>query len=140
MTPTINIVIPEQLTIQQNELEAALAGIAAEEAKLAAQRKDVQTALGAIGTAIAVLSGKPFPPSKLVPGDKPARRPMSEEAKARIAEGLRRAREAKAQTTQQDAVSGISAPEPPTPEPTGDDVPPENDRAPKASRKRGRIQ
>ncbi len=92
MTP-FQIVIPETLTAQKAELEATLAGIASEEAKLASQRKDIQTALQSISTAVAVLSGKLLPTSKAAPAT--TRKPMSEEAKARIGEGLRKYREAK---------------------------------------------
>ena len=86
MTP-INIVIPESLTAQKAELETTLTGIASEEEKLATQRKDIQTAL---------LSGQPLPANKAVAGIATARKPMSEEAKKRIGEGLRKYREAKA--------------------------------------------
>jgi len=95
MTP-INIAVPEALTAQQAELESALAGIATEEQKLAAQRKDIQTALQSISTAVAILSGQPLPANKAVAGIATARKPMSEEAKKRIGEGLRKYREAKA--------------------------------------------
>src|ERR1039458_8108539 len=97
MTP-IQIAVPESLTAQKAELESALAGIATEEQKLAAQRKEIQVALTTVATGIAVLSGKPLPASKTAPGK--TRQPMSEEAKKRIAEGLRKAREAKAKSAQ----------------------------------------
>jgi len=95
MTP-IQIAVPEALTAQQAELESALAGIATEELKLAAQRQELQTALQSISTAVAILSGQPLPGSKAVAGIATTRKPMSEEAKKRIGEGLRRYREAKA--------------------------------------------
>jgi hypothetical protein len=95
MTP-IQIAVPESLTAQQAELESALAGIATEEQKLATQRKDIQTALKSISAAVAILSGQPLPANKAVAGIATARRPMSEEAKKRIGEGLRKYREAKA--------------------------------------------
>ena len=136
----INIVIPESLIMQRAELEAALTEIARAEEKLAAQRKDIQTALTAIATGIAVLSGKPIPTSKPLPGDKPARKPMSEEAKRRIGEGLRKAREAKAQATQKVPASAVPAPNSPTPEPTANDAATEKRRTPKASRKPVRTQ
>ena len=94
MTP-INIVIPESLTTQKAELETTLAGIAGEEERLANQRKDIQVALQSITTAVAVLSGQPLPVTKAA-GIATARKPMSEEAKKRIGEGLRKYREAKA--------------------------------------------
>src|ERR1035437_3799455 len=94
MTP-ITIAVPESLTAQKAELETTLAGIATEEEKLAAQRKDIQTALQSISTAVAILSGQPLPVNKAVAGIATARKPMSEEAKKRIGEGLRKAREAK---------------------------------------------
>jgi hypothetical protein len=59
VTP-INIVIPESLTAQKAELETTLTGIASEEEKLATQRKDIQTALQSISTAVAILSGQPL--------------------------------------------------------------------------------
>ena len=60
----IKIAIPESLTTQKAELETTLAGIAAEEAKLAEQRKDIQVALNTITTGIAILSGQPLPVTK----------------------------------------------------------------------------
>jgi hypothetical protein len=113
MTP-INIVIPESLTTQKAELETTLAGIAGEEERLANQRKDIQVALQSITTAVAVLSGQPLPVTKAA-GIATARKPMSEEAKKRIGEGLRKYREAKAlaKATQGAAPAPLaSAPEP----------------------------
>jgi peptidoglycan hydrolase CwlO-like protein len=95
MTP-IQIAVPESLTAQKAELETTLAGIAGEEEQLAAKRNDLQAALQSIATAIAVLSGQPLPASKAVAGIATARKPMSDEAKKRIGEGLRKYREAKA--------------------------------------------
>ena len=112
---SINIAIPESLIAQKAELEATLTEIARAEEKLAAQRKDIQAALTAIATGIAVLSGKPLPANK--PMASAARKPMSPEAKQRIAEGLRKAREAKIQTKQQASVLPVPAPDAPTPEP-----------------------
>jgi len=93
MTP-INIAVPESLTAQKAELDSTLAGIATEEQKLATQRKDIQTALQSISAAVAILSGQPLPETKAAPAT--TRKPMSEEAKKRIGEGLRKYREAKA--------------------------------------------
>jgi hypothetical protein len=93
MTP-IQISVPESLTVQKAELESALAGIATEEQKLASQRQDIQAALQSISTAVAILSGQPLPVTKAAPAT--TRKPMSEEAKKRIAEGLHKYREAKA--------------------------------------------
>ena len=93
MTP-IQIAVPESLTAQKVELEATLAGIASEEEKLATQRKDIQVALQSITTAVAVLSGQPLPASKVVTVT--GRKPMSPEARQRIAEGLRKSAQAKA--------------------------------------------
>jgi len=107
MTP-IQIAVPEALTAQQAELESALAGIATEEQKLAAQRKDIQTALQSISTAVAILSGQPLPANKAVAGIATVRKPMSEEAKKRIGEGLRKYREAKALAK----AAQLAAPEP----------------------------
>jgi hypothetical protein len=95
VTP-INIVIPESLTAQKAELETTLTGIATEEQKLATQRKDIQVALQSISAAVAILTGQPLPANKAVAGIATARKPMSEEAKKRIGEGLRKYREAKA--------------------------------------------
>lgn len=95
MTP-ITITVPESLTVQKADLEAALAGIVAEEQKLTSQRQDIQTALQSISTAVAVLSGQPLPAIKAVAGIATTRKPMSDEAKKRIGEGLRKYREAKA--------------------------------------------
>ena len=107
MTP-IQIAVPEALTAQQAELESALAGIATEELKLAAQRQELQTALQSISTAVAILSGQPLPGSKAVAGIATTRKPMSEEAKKRIGEGLRKYREAKALAK----AAQVAAPEP----------------------------
>lgn len=93
MTP-ITITVPESLTVQKADLEAALAGIVAEEQKLTSQRQDIQAALQSISTAVAVLSGQPVPVTKAAAGT--ARAPMSEEGKRHIAEGLRKYRESKA--------------------------------------------
>jgi hypothetical protein len=95
MTP-INITIPESLTTQKAELEIILAGIANEEEKLAAQRKDIQAALNTIATGIAILSGQPLPDTKPVAVQEATRKPMSVEARQRIAEGLRKSAQAKA--------------------------------------------
>lgn len=92
--PPINIAIPESLTAQKTELETILAGIAVEEGGLADQRKEVQDALRSIDTGIAVLSGQPLPANK--PVASATRKPMSPEAKNRIAEGLHKAAQAKA--------------------------------------------
>src|ERR1035438_3283711 len=93
MTP-INITVPESLTAQKTELETTLAGIASEEEKLAVQRKDIQIALNTITTGIAILSGQPLPAIKEATGA--MRKPMSAEARQRIAEGLRKSAQAKA--------------------------------------------
>ena len=114
MTP-IQIAVPESLTVQQAELESALAGIATEELKLATQRKDIQVALQSISAAVAILSGQPLPANKAVAGIATARKPMSEEAKKRIGEGLRKYREAKALAKA--AQGAASAPLAPAPEP-----------------------
>jgi hypothetical protein len=66
VTP-INIAIPESLTAQKAELETTMAGIASEEERLVAQRKDLQVALNTIATGIAVLSGQPVPHKKMPP-------------------------------------------------------------------------
>lgn len=97
MTP-IQIAIPESLTNQKAELENTLAGIASEEEKLAVQRKDIQVALNQITTCISVLSGQPLPVNKPVPATTmgTTRKPMSAEARQRIAEGLRKSAQARA--------------------------------------------
>ena len=115
MTP-IQIAVPESLTAQQAELESTLAGIATEEQKLATQRKDIQVALRSISAAVAILSGQPLPANKAVAGIATARKPMSEEAKKRIGEGLRKYREAKALAKA--AQVEASAPQGSAPEPT----------------------
>ena len=119
MTP-INIVIPESLTTQKAELETTLAGIALDEQKLVEQRKDIQTALQSISTAVAILSGQPLPANKTVAGIATARRPMSEEAKKRIGEGLRKYREA--QALAKAAQAAAPAPQPSAPPPTEAEV------------------
>ena len=86
-----------------------LATILAEEEKLVAKRKEIQAALSIIASSVAILSGE------LVPSA--TRKPMSADAKLRIGEGLRKAREAKAQAAQ---VVG-SAPQAPAPAPA--DIP-----------------
>jgi peptidoglycan hydrolase CwlO-like protein len=94
MTP-INIAIPESLTTQKAELESQLAGIVSEEEKLAVKRKDIQVALQSITTGIAILSGQPLQASKAV-ATPTGRKPMSPEARQRIADGLRKSAQAKA--------------------------------------------
>lgn len=93
MTP-INIVIPETLNNQKVELESTLAGVAVEEDRLANQHKEIQDALRSIDTAIAVLSGQPLPVNKSTTAT--GRKPMSPEARQRIAEGLRKSAQARA--------------------------------------------
>src|SRR6202030_1136786 len=79
------------------ELEATLAGIAGEVEKLAAQRKDIQIALNQISTCISVLSGQPLPdPKPATATGATTRKPMSDEARQRIAEGLRKSAQARA--------------------------------------------
>src|ERR1700693_2417592 len=95
MTP-IAIVVPDALTTQRAELEATLAGIASEEERLAAQRKDIQVALNQITSCISVLSGQPIPDTKPATAPGPVRKPMSPEARQRIAEGLRKSAQTKA--------------------------------------------
>ena len=87
MTP-INIAVPESLTKQKRELESTLATILAEEEKLVTKRKEIQAALAIIASSVAILSGELVPTA--------ARKPMSADAKLRIADGLRKSREAKA--------------------------------------------
>jgi hypothetical protein len=151
MTP-INIAIPESLTTQKAELECQLAGIASEEEKLAVQRKDIQVALQSITTAVAVLSGQPLPASM---GASPtARKPMSPEARQRIAEGLRKSAQSKAAAkAAQGAVDApqasapvsvdspvvLSAPQEPAPAPADPEVP-NTRREPRMPRKPLRIQ
>ena len=105
MTP-ITITVPDALTAQKAELEATLAGISTEEKKLAAQRQELQAALTTLATGIAVLSGQPLPVTKAAPAT--TRKPMSDEAKKRIGEGLRKYREAKALAK----AAQVAAPEP----------------------------
>jgi hypothetical protein len=118
MTP-INITVPESLTNQKAELETILAGIASEEEKLAAQRKDIQIALNTITTGIAILSGQPLPVTKEATGT--MRKPMSAEARQRIAEGLRKSAQAKAMAKAAQVV--VSAPQAPSPAPADGPVP-----------------
>jgi hypothetical protein len=54
VTP-INIVIPESLIAQKEELESLLGMLAREEERLAAQRRDIQAAINAITNGIALL-------------------------------------------------------------------------------------
>ena len=146
MTPTINIVIPESLLTQKTELEATLVEITRAEEKLAVQRKEINTVLTAIASGIAVLSGQPIPPTK--PVSATGRKPMSPEAKQRIAEGLRKSRVAKAQAAEKSAPASIPSPDVPapgldTPTPTTEktgDTPTEKRREPRASRKQVRLQ
>ena len=104
MTP-ITVAVPESLTKQKRELESTLTTILAEEEKLVTKRKEIQAALAIIATSVAILSGELVPTA--------TRKPMSEEAKQRITEGLRKAREAKAKGAE---VVG-SAPQAPAPAP-----------------------
>lgn len=77
-----------------------------EEAKLATQRMDIQVALRSITTAVAVLSGQPLSASNVtIPT---GRKPMSLEARQRIAEGLRKSAQARAAAKA--ALAAASAP------------------------------
>lgn len=151
MTP-INIAIPESLTAQKAELESQLAGIASEEEKLAVKRKDIQAALQSITNAVAVLSGQPLPASK--GATLTGRKPMSPEARQRIAEGLRKSAQARAaikaakgvlpapQATAPavaDAQVVVPGPQEPAPAPAGPQAP-DTKREGRASRKPVRIQ
>ena len=104
MTP-ITVAVPESLSKQKRELETNLATVLAEEEKLVTKRKEIQAALAIIATSVAILSGE------LVPAA--TRKPMSDDAKLRITEGLRKAREAKAHGSEIVA----SAPQEPAPAP-----------------------
>lgn len=95
MTTNFAITIPESLTTQMTELEAALANIIAQEATLITQRKDIEIALHTLATGIAVLSGQPIPQANVTMATT-TRKQMSPEAKQRIADGLKKSREAKA--------------------------------------------
>jgi hypothetical protein len=106
---SISIVVPESLSKQKRELESTLNTILADEEKLVTKRKEIQAALALIASSVAILS------SELVPTA--VRKPMSDDAKLRIGEGLRKAREAKAQAAQVVAL----APQAPAPAPA--DVP-----------------
>jgi hypothetical protein len=134
MTP-INITIPESLTMQKAELETILAGIASEEEKLAAQRKDIQVALNTITTGIAILSGQPLPVTKETTGT--MRKPMSAEARQRIAEGLRKSAQARAMAKAAQVV--VSAPQAPAPAPDDAPVPDSTTAAEKRSKKGART-
>lgn len=121
MTP-INIAVPESLTKQERELELTLTTILADEEELVTKRKEIQAALAIIASSVAILSGE------LVPSA--TRKPMSEDAKQRIADGLRKAREAKAQAAQ------VAAPAPQEPAQAPADVPvADTARKPERSRK-----
>ena len=86
MTP-ISIAVPESLTKQKRELESTLSTILAEEEKLVTKKKEIEAALAIIATSVAILSGELVPTA--------AMKPMSDDAKSRIAEWLRKSREAK---------------------------------------------
>jgi hypothetical protein len=134
MTP-INITVPESLTAQKTELETTLAGIASEEEKLAVQRKDIQIALNTITTGIAILSGQPLPVIKEASGT--MRKPMSAEARQRIAEGLRKSAQAKAMAKAAQLV--VSAPQAPAPASVDAAVPDSPTAAEKRSKKGART-
>jgi hypothetical protein len=134
MTP-INITVPESLTTQKTELETILAGIASEEEKLTAQRKDIQVALNTITTGIAILSGQPLPVDKTVTGA--MRKPMSAEARQRIAEGLRKSAQAKAMAKAAQVL--VSVPQAPAPAPDDAPVPDSPTAAEKRSKKGARA-
>jgi peptidoglycan hydrolase CwlO-like protein len=130
MTP-IQIAIPESLISQKAELETTLAGIASEEEKLVAQRKDIQVALESITTAVAVLSGQPLSASNVA--SPTGRKPMSPEARQRIAEGLRKSAQAKALAKA--ALGAAPAPQEPAEAPADAPVPIRS----RASRKGARV-
>jgi hypothetical protein len=134
MTP-INITVPESLTNQKAELETILAEIASEEEKLAVQRKDIQIALNTITTGIAILSGQPLPVTQPATGT--MRKPMSAEARQRIAEGLRKSAQAKAMAKAAQVVA--SAPQAPAPEPADAPVPDSPTAVDKRSKKGART-
>ena len=121
MTP-INIAIPESLTKQKRELESALNTILTEEEKLVTKRKEIQAALAIIASSVAILSGELVPSAM--------RKPMSDDAKQRIGEGLRKAREAKAQAAQVVAL----APQAPA-QATADAPVPDTAQEPRSARK-----
>jgi hypothetical protein len=127
--------VPESLTTQKTELETILAGIASEEEKLAAQRMDIQVALNTITNGIAILSGQPLPAIKEATGT--MRKPMSAEARQRIAEGLRKSAQAKAMAKAAQVV--VSAPQAPAPAPADAPKPDRPTAAEKRSKKGART-
>ena len=72
--------------------QSPLTTILADEEKLVTKRKEIQAALAIIASSVAILSGEPVPSA--------TRKPMSDDAKLRIAEGLHKAREAKAKAAE----------------------------------------
>lgn len=104
MTTTM-ITIPESLTNEKTRLEKLLTEIITKEAELAKQRGEITSSLDRIAGAVAVLSGQPLPKSTT----SAARRPMSDEARKKIGDALRkRAADKKAQATEKrDEAAGL---------------------------------
>lgn len=102
---TTTVEIPTSLLEQQASLNASLATIAEEQAKLATQKSEVEASLARLDRAIRFLRGEEIPVMRPAGSNGP-RKPMSEEAKQKIREAmLRRSAAAKA------AVPAPSAPE-----------------------------
>src|SRR5450755_3728105 len=81
------IIVPETLVSQQAELNLNLAATDAEIAKLIGLRSEIEASLQMISNAILILSGEELPmTAPTVSG----RKPMSEESKRKISEGLKK--------------------------------------------------
>jgi len=126
------IAIPESLTQETTRLEEALADIAMKETELVTQRKNLQAALNRIAGAVAVLSGQAH-----VGTVSTARKPMSQEARKKISEALKKAAASKkAQGTVAEPAKSAAVPDAtakaaevappgvPTPTPTSVEAPP----------------
>lgn len=103
----VSIAIPVELTQQQETLTAQLEAIAVEQNKLAEQKQELEISLKRIETAISYLRGEITPQAPATAG----RKPMSEQARANIREGLRKAAEAKKAAAQ----IAVTAPTPTAP-------------------------
>lgn len=101
------IVIPESILTQQNEMEQKIAELNTNIAALVAFREELESGLMKISHVISILNGE-IP--VIAPPTVSGRKPMSEEAKAKISEALKASHLRKSQLT-------AEVPQPASPEP-----------------------
>jgi hypothetical protein len=111
---TVTVTVPAELTTQQETLTAQIANIDSDLATLNEQRTAAVDGLARVERVIRILKGEPEPVQEVPVG---GRKPMSEQAKQNIREGLLRAAAAK-KAVQAAIPATAPTPEPAAPAPT----------------------